>query len=344
MVFQYALRLVQGEPAVTLRVRRIKDRARTIGKILDDVAAIWKNTDGEPKERERKLQDIGAKLFDELFPVPMQAHLWKHRAKVKDLIVYADEPFVPWELVHLKPPDGPRPDQAAVPGPERARALAAQQLPAPADPGARGAREVAVPGLPRPAVRAHRARARAAVPRGAVRRQPGHRHPDRRARPCCARASSTCCTSPATAPPTPATSSTRSCCCRGASVAARWSRSTSARRRSARTPSPQRERRSGRSSYSTPARSGRPASCSPRSAASPRPSSTPAPRRSSPACGRCTRSPRASSWRSSTRSSSPARRWPPPAPAHARQTRKAGDATWLAFVVYARPDAVLVRS
>ena len=42
----------------------------------------------------------------------MQAYLWKHRAKLKDLIVYADEPFVPWELVHLKPPEGPRPEKA----------------------------------------------------------------------------------------------------------------------------------------------------------------------------------------------------------------------------------------
>jgi hypothetical protein len=48
-------------------------------------------------------------MFDELFPEAMQAHLWKHRAKVKGLILYADEPFVPWELVHLKPPNGPRP-------------------------------------------------------------------------------------------------------------------------------------------------------------------------------------------------------------------------------------------
>jgi hypothetical protein len=112
VVFQYALRLLQGQPAVTFESAEIKDRQRTIGKILDDVAAIWKNTEGEPKERERKLQDIGAKLFDELFPEPMQAYLWKHRAKLKDLIVYADEPFVPWELVHLKPPDGPRPEKA----------------------------------------------------------------------------------------------------------------------------------------------------------------------------------------------------------------------------------------
>jgi CHAT domain len=111
VVFQYVLRLLPGEPAVSFESARIKNRQRTISTILDDVASIWKNTDGEPEEREQKLQDIGSKLFDELFPVEMQAYLWKHRAKLKDLIVYADEPFVPWELVHLKPPDGPRPTE-----------------------------------------------------------------------------------------------------------------------------------------------------------------------------------------------------------------------------------------
>ena len=47
-------------------------------------------------------------MFDELFPVDMQAYLWSKKSKIKDLLVYADEPFVPWELVHLKPPTGPR--------------------------------------------------------------------------------------------------------------------------------------------------------------------------------------------------------------------------------------------
>ena len=51
-------------------------------------------------------------MFDELFPEDMQAHLWSKRSKVKDLLVYADEPFVPWELVHLKPPTGPREEKA----------------------------------------------------------------------------------------------------------------------------------------------------------------------------------------------------------------------------------------
>ncbi|MEO7351943.1 MAG: CHAT domain-containing protein, partial [Marmoricola sp.] len=109
VIYQYAVRLVQGQPAAIFESKPIKDRVRRIGKILDDVANIWKDSGSDPRERERKLQDIGAKMFDELFPEAMQAHLWKHRAKVKDLIVYADEPFVPWELVHLKPPNGPRP-------------------------------------------------------------------------------------------------------------------------------------------------------------------------------------------------------------------------------------------
>jgi len=109
VIYQYAVRLARGESASTFESKPIKDRVRRIGKILDDVADVWKDTDQDLRERERKLQDIGSKMFDELFPVEMQAYLWKHRAKVKNLIVYADEPFVPWELVHLKPPNGPRP-------------------------------------------------------------------------------------------------------------------------------------------------------------------------------------------------------------------------------------------
>ena len=169
VVYQYAVRLEPGKPAALFESRPLKDRVARIAKILDDVAEVWRDGSADPHERERKLQDIGATMFDELFPEPMQAHLWKHRAKVHDLILYADEPFVPWELVHLKPPTGPRQTEAALPGPGRAGALAARQLPAEGDAGARGEGPVAVPGVPRSALRAHRAGARAGVPRGAVR-------------------------------------------------------------------------------------------------------------------------------------------------------------------------------
>ncbi|MCW2847955.1 MAG: hypothetical protein JWR90_1929 [Marmoricola sp.] len=108
VIYQYAVRLLPGQPAAIFESKPIKDRVLRIGKILDDVADLWR-TAADPRERERKLQDIGSTMYGELFPEAMQAHLWKHRARIKDLIVYADEPFVPWELVHLKPPNGPRP-------------------------------------------------------------------------------------------------------------------------------------------------------------------------------------------------------------------------------------------
>ena len=95
-------------------------------------------------------------MFDELFPEDMQAHLWSNGRRSRTCIVYADEPFVPWELVHLKPPTGPRE--------EKARFLAQGGMvrwqPGASRPGrctsARGAR-VAVPGVQGPALRPDRA-------------------------------------------------------------------------------------------------------------------------------------------------------------------------------------------
>ena len=110
--YHYAVRLERDEPVLTFESKPLPNRRDTIAKILDDVAKVWKSTSAEPRERERKLQDIGSRMFDELFPEEMQAYLWKHRSQVRDLILYADEPFVPWELVHLKPPVGPREEKA----------------------------------------------------------------------------------------------------------------------------------------------------------------------------------------------------------------------------------------
>jgi hypothetical protein len=106
--YLYAVRLEPTKPALHFESSPLKDREAKIATILDDVADVWKNTSGDPKERERKLQDVGSKMFDELFPPDMQAYLWDNKSRIKGLLVYADEPFVPWELVHLKPPTGPR--------------------------------------------------------------------------------------------------------------------------------------------------------------------------------------------------------------------------------------------
>ncbi|HUE89314.1 MAG TPA: CHAT domain-containing protein [Vicinamibacterales bacterium] len=54
-----------------------------------------------------ELQAYGVTLFDELFPVEMQALLWTHRDQLKSIRVVSTEPFIPWEIVHLREPGKP---------------------------------------------------------------------------------------------------------------------------------------------------------------------------------------------------------------------------------------------
>ena len=55
---------------------------------------------------------MGGSLCDQLFPEPMQRLLWKHRHKIDSILVLPTEPFIPWELVHLKEPGKKLPKKA----------------------------------------------------------------------------------------------------------------------------------------------------------------------------------------------------------------------------------------
>jgi CHAT domain-containing protein len=50
----------------------------------------------------RELKALGGELFDELIPEPIGKLLWRHRKQLKNVLIVSDEPFIPWELVHLK--------------------------------------------------------------------------------------------------------------------------------------------------------------------------------------------------------------------------------------------------
>lgn len=54
-----------------------------------------------------ELQAYGVSLFDQLLPREVQAQLWKHHSKLKSIRVVSTEPFIPWEIVHLKAPGEP---------------------------------------------------------------------------------------------------------------------------------------------------------------------------------------------------------------------------------------------
>ncbi|WP_347354077.1 CHAT domain-containing protein [Intrasporangium sp.] len=108
VVFEYALRLEQGGAVHRFTSAPLHDRAAFVRALLGQVEAAWLEQGDHPAAYLAAVQDLGAALFEQLFPQDMQAMLWKHRNRIADLLVYADEPYVPWELVHLKPPVGPR--------------------------------------------------------------------------------------------------------------------------------------------------------------------------------------------------------------------------------------------
>lgn len=52
------------------------------------------------------MRAFGAELFEELVPVEIQRVLWKYKDLLDSIQIIAREPFIPWEIVHLRNPDG----------------------------------------------------------------------------------------------------------------------------------------------------------------------------------------------------------------------------------------------
>jgi hypothetical protein len=106
--YEYALRLRPGGEVRRFTSPPLKDRAAFVDGLLSQVEDAWVDSGDRPKAFLSRIQDIGATLFEQVFPPEMQAFLWEHRDDLDQLLVYADEPYMPWELVHLKPPVGRR--------------------------------------------------------------------------------------------------------------------------------------------------------------------------------------------------------------------------------------------
>ena len=83
------------------------DRAAYVAAMYEKIEGYWDETKGDVEEFESKLRMYGAELFDELVPETIKAPLWEARDQLKSILVVADEPFIPWEVVHLKPPREP---------------------------------------------------------------------------------------------------------------------------------------------------------------------------------------------------------------------------------------------
>jgi hypothetical protein len=106
--FRYELRLPGVSERITGTSPPIRDADAFVSSLFREVQQLWFDNSDKPAKYLADLQDLGSSLFEQLFPQDLQAVLWKNRDHLDNLFLIADEPFIPWELVHLKPPVGPR--------------------------------------------------------------------------------------------------------------------------------------------------------------------------------------------------------------------------------------------
>lgn len=76
-----------------------------IKQLLNEIGDGWAGAgEGGLVAFERSLRAIGGKMFDQLIPREMQELLWNNRERIRSVQVFSTEPFIPWELVYLKNP------------------------------------------------------------------------------------------------------------------------------------------------------------------------------------------------------------------------------------------------
>jgi hypothetical protein len=82
-----------------------RDRKEYIDHLYKEIESRWTSTQGDVEAFTEELRAFGGELLDELFPDMLKHHLWKHRHQLESIMVTSTEPFIPWELIHLKPAD-----------------------------------------------------------------------------------------------------------------------------------------------------------------------------------------------------------------------------------------------
>ncbi len=85
----------------------IGDRQKFVARLYEEIETRWLSNKDDVDDFIEELRAIGAAMCDELLPTDLQQALWDYRDKIKRIMVIAEEPFIPWELVHLSQPGKP---------------------------------------------------------------------------------------------------------------------------------------------------------------------------------------------------------------------------------------------
>ena len=79
------------------------DRGAYVAAIYREIETRWLSKPDDFDAFESELRSYGGVLFDELIPAVLQHALWSVRDSLQAIQVVSEEPFIPWEIVHLKP-------------------------------------------------------------------------------------------------------------------------------------------------------------------------------------------------------------------------------------------------
>jgi hypothetical protein len=77
----------------------IDHREDYIKSLYTKIETRWHNVRNDRGEFLEELRAFGGELLDELIPSKLKSILWKYRSALKSIMVFSEEPFIPWELV-----------------------------------------------------------------------------------------------------------------------------------------------------------------------------------------------------------------------------------------------------
>lgn len=80
-----------------------------VGTLYKKLEACWSIADVAFEQLMRGVRAQGVQMFVELFPIDLRRLIWRHRAAIGSFQVIANEPSIPWEVVHVVDPDKPTP-------------------------------------------------------------------------------------------------------------------------------------------------------------------------------------------------------------------------------------------
>lgn len=79
-----------------------ESRQAYVDRIYRHIEERFVATEGDRAAFEAELKAFGGELWDELVPPEIGELLWTHRERLRNVLILSDEPFIPWEIVHLK--------------------------------------------------------------------------------------------------------------------------------------------------------------------------------------------------------------------------------------------------